>query len=460
MRMARRRSDLNMTEGSIWKILVKFSVPLLFGLLFQQMYNMVDSVVVGNFVGKDALAAVGSVGPILNTVLGIFSGFSTGASVVISQFFGANNKEMVHKAAHTIYTMTLMVSAGITVIGLLIVDPMLSLMQTPADVYPMSRTYLTIYMAGISGVILYNMGAGILRAVGDSKHPLYFLIISAVTNTLLDLIFVVGFDMGVAGVAYATILSQLLSAVLVIITLMRAQGAYRLVVKDLCFSGKIAKQIVNLGIPTALQMGVTAFSNVFVQGYINAFGSAAMAAWSSYGKIDALTLLPAQCLAMASTSFVGQNLGAGNISRAKQGTRCAVWMSLITSCALQVPVIAFAPQLVSLFNADPEVIAYGAMLLRVIGPVQSVTSPNQVYASALRGAGDTRAPMIIMLSSFVVIRQIYLFLASRLSSSFLVVALGYPLGWVFAISAMFLYYTFSGWGKKSDKIRKLATEKE
>lgn len=441
-----------MTQGVIWKQLVTFAVPLLFGFVFQQLYNTVDSVVVGNFVGKEALAAVGSTGSIINTLIGFFTGLSTGASVVIARLFGARDDAGVSKAVHTTIVMTFLLAILFTVLGVTMVPYMLRIMKTPADVYAEAKTYLTIYFSGVAGLMLYNAGAGILRAVGDSRRPLYFLVFSAVVNTALDLVFVLVWNLGIAGVAYATVLSQLLSAALVILTLMRSEGAHRLNRHALRISPPMLKAIIKIGLPAAIQSALTAFSNVFVQSYINSFGSACMAGWSAYGKLDQLALLPMQSVSMASTTFVGQNLGALDMPRAKRGILTAALMSTISTAVLMLPLMLFARPLLSFFNRDPEVLAFGRLFVVWMSPFYVFACVNDILAGALRGAGESKAPMFIMLTCFVLIRQIYLYFISRVATSVLPIALGYPLGWILCAIFQYAYYKRSGWEKRQASV--------
>lgn len=440
-----RRKDTIMTEGSITRHLIAFAIPLLIGNIFQQLYNTVDSIVVGNFVGKEALAAVGTISPIINTLIGFFMGLAAGASVVISQYYGAHDEKNVHKAVHTTIAMTFILCAVFTVVGVLMTPYMLKLMKTPSDVFAGAAQYLRIYFYGVTGLLIYNMGAGILRAVGDSRRPLYFLVFSALTNTALDLIFVVCFDWGIAGVAIATVLSQLLSALLVLVVLTRSTGCYRIIWNKVKLSGAMLKKIWRIGIPSALQLAITSFSNVFVQSYINQFGSACMAGWSSYTKIDQFVLLPMQSMSLSATTFVGQNLGANNVKRARSGANIAVGLSLIITAVLIVPLIIFSRQMISLFNPDPQVLEFGTLFIRLVSPFYLLCVVNQVYAGSLRGAGDTKTPMIIMLASFVVFRQIYLFVISRFFDSVIPVALGYPAGWLLASITIFIYYRYGKW---------------
>ena len=438
----------NMTEGSIVRQLVSFAGPMLLGLIFQQLYNTVDTIVVGNFVSAQALAAVGTTGPLINTLLGFFNGFSAGATVVIARAFGARNPRDVHNAVHTTILMTVILAAVITGAGLLLTPTLLRLMRAPADMLPEATTYLRIYFGGISGLMLYNMGAGILRAVGDSKRPLYFLIFSAIINTAGDLLLVLLFDMGVAGVAYATILAQGLSALLVLYVLMHDDGIYRLQPRRLRIHGATLRKIVAIGLPTALQSAVTSFSNVFVQSYINVFGSACAAGWSIYGKLDQFALLPLQSISMASATFVGQNLGALNISRAKRGIRTALLMGMGSTAVLITPLMLFSDTLLKLFNQQADVLYYGRMFVLWISPFYLFACVNDILGGAMRGAGESLAAMICMLSTFVVIRQIYLYVMSSLTHSALLTGLGYPLGWILCCIALTLCYKLIPWEKK------------
>lgn len=436
----KKTKEMDMTQGVIWKQLLLFALPLMVGNVFQQLYNTVDSIVVGNFVGKEALAAVGSVGPIINSLIGFFMGLATGAGVVISQAYGARDDGQVSRAVHTTFFMTFILCGVFTVVGILMTPAMLRLMGTPGDVYGEAENYLKIYFAGVSGLMVYNMGSGVLRAVGDSKRPLYFLIFSACVNTVLDIVFVAGLKMGITGAALATVIAQALSAILILLLLAKSRGACRFQISRLRMDLPSLKGIVRIGMPAAVQMTVTSVSNVFVQSYINSFGSAVMAGWSAYNKIDQFLMLPMQSVSLAATTFVGQNYGAGNLARVKKGTQTAMRLSMIVTFVLMLPVLLLAPWLVGLFSTEAEVVGYGSMLLRMISPFYLICCVNQICASSLRGLGNSQAPMVIMLSSFVVFRQIYLFFISRIFGTIRWVALGYPAGWVVCSVLLLWYY--------------------
>lgn len=444
----KKSTAMDMTSGSITKLLLLFALPLLLGNLFQQFYNTVDVLVVGNFVGKEALAAVGSTTVIINTLVLFFTGVSVGAGVIISQYFGAHDEKKLHCAIETTMAVTFFFSVLFTIIGCSMVPFMLRLMSTPDDVLPSASLYLRIYFSGISGLLIYNMGSAILRAVGDTKHPLLFLCISSLTNVVLDLLFVISFHMGIAGVGYATILSQFFSALLVLYYLTHTSDIYRFVWRDMKVDKAILKQIFVIGLPTGIQSAITCFSNVFVQSYINSFGASCMAGWSCYTKIDQFIILPMQSMGQAVTTFVGQNTGSGDIARAKKGTYVGLAISIFITITGAVLLWLFASDMVRLFTQDTSVIQYGVLFMRLNMIFITACCFNQLLAGALRGVGDARTPMFIMLLSFVLFRQIYLFIATRIVNSPLVVGFGYPAGWLLCSSLLIIYYRFSKWDKK------------
>ena len=420
----------NMTEGSIAGQVILFALPLMLGNVFQMLYNTVDSIVVGNFVGTQALAAVGSTTMIVNMRVFFFNGFSTGAGVVIANYFGARNLKALHKAIETTMAATFVLSVLFTLAGVAAVRPMLRFMATPEDVFGEATTYLQIYIGGISGLLIYNMGSGILRAVGDTMRPLYFLVMTSVLNILLDLLFVLGFHCGIEGVAWATVLSQFISALLILALLTRSDDIYRLSWHDLRIDRAILGSIFAIGLPAGIQSVITAFSNVFVQSYINFFGSSCMAGWSCYNKLDQFVMLPMQSMSMAATTFVSQNIGAGREERANRGTVITVSMAVGVTAVIVALLCLFAAPAVGLFSPDESVIAYGVLFIRANCFFLLFNCVNHVLAGALRGRGDSRGPMIIMLLSFVGIRQIYLFAVTRfVANTPLLVGFGYPVGW-------------------------------
>ncbi len=443
-----KTAAMDMTRGNIVLLLLRFTVPLIIGNLFQMMYNTVDSLVVGNFVGKEALAAVGSTTMIVNILVFFFNGVSIGAGVVISRFYGAHDDRRLHDAVETTILVTLVMGVLFTVIGVGMVHPMLRFMSTPEDVMDAASTYLRIYFLGIMGLLVYNMGSGILRAVGDTRRPLLFLIFTSLVNVILDLLFVIVFHAGIAGVAYATILSQFLSSVMILVLLTRSQDVYRLTWKDLKCDLGILRQIFAIGLPAGIQSVVTAFSNVFVQSYINSFGSACMAGWSCYNKLDTFIMLPMQSMAQAATTFVGQNIGAEKYDRVNRGTVQSMTLTVAITAVIATFLFLFAAPATGLFTSDQEVIRYGAMFLQTNVFFLLFNCINHTLAGALRGRGDSTGPMVIMLFNFVVVRQIYLFILTRfISNTEQWVGFCYPVGW-FACCVMEVAYFYLRWGRK------------
>lgn len=444
MSLAKRSArSVDMTQGNVVGHLVRFAVPLLLGNLFQQFYNTVDLWVVGRYVSNAAYSAVGTVTPIIIMLIGFFMGLASGAGVVISQYYGAKKYDQVRQTVHTSIVMTLVLGVVLSGMGILIIPLMLQLMKTDPQAVPEATTYLTIYFAGAMGLLLYNMGSGILRAVGDSRRPFYFLVVSALLNIALDLLFVIGFGMGVEGVAYATILSQGISAILTLAVLARSnEDCIRLRLRELKVDPRILRQIIRIGVPSALQMAITSFSNVFVQSYINFFGLDCMSGWTTYSKLDQFIILPVQSLGLAATTFVGQNLGTDQVARAKEGTRAAFFLSVGITVVISAAAILFAPWLVAFFNDKPEVVTYGTLFLRNMCPFYVLICVNQVYSGSLRGAGISQPPTYIMLLSFVVFRQIYLYImANYISNTILPIALGYPAGWLVCSILTLIYYS-------------------
>ena len=421
----------DMTRGSIPKQLLEFALPLMVGNIFQMLYNTVDSIVVGNFVGTNALAAVSSTTMVTNMSVFFFNGFSIGATVIIGKYFGAGDHKKLHRAVETTMAATFLLCLLFTVFFLSANDFMLAFMKTPPDVFGEASLYLRIYFAGVTGLLLYNMGSGILRAVGDTKRPLYFLVLTSVLNIILDLVFVLQFHMGIAGVAYATILAQFISASATMAVLIRTDDIYCFRFGDLCLDRGILKEIFCVGLPAAIQSVITSFSNIFVQSYINFFGPTIMAGWGCYNKIDQFVMLPVQSMAMASTTFVAQNVGAKKDKRADEGTVSSIILSLGIVGVITTLLVIFADTALRLFTSDEGVILSGVGFIHVNLFFMLFNCVNQVLAGALRGRGDSVAPMAIMLFSFVLIRQIYLFVMSRfISNTPLTMGFGYPVGWM------------------------------
>lgn len=442
------KSAVDMTDGSITKHILYFAFPLFLGYIFQMLYNTVDTWVVGNYVSDEAFAAVGSVGSIINLLVGFFSGLSSGSGVIISQFYGAGNPEKVREAVKASAYLTVVSAIFLTAIGIILTPLFLNIMNTPEEVIDDATIYLSIIFSGLSGLMVYNLGSGILRAVGDSTRPFYFLVISAVINTVLDLVFVLVFGLGVAGVALATIIAQFISAILVIITLVKDDSPVKLCGKDVLDAIRHPRSvlpmlgsIIKVGIPAALQLSITSFSNIFVQSYINFFGKGYMSGWTVYTKVDQFLMLPSNALALATTTFVGQNLGGGQVKRAKRGVKTSLGISLGAAFLILIPIIVFAEPITLFFIDEPDAVGYGTLFLRVISPFYLCAITQGILTSALRGAGNSRTPMIVVLASLVGFRQVYLFvMANFISNTPIPIAMSYPAGWIVASVAMIICY--------------------
>ena len=445
-----QNKNTDMIGGGIFRSIFWFSVPLLIGNFFQQLYNTVDSYVVGNYVNTSALAAVGASTPVINMLVGFFMGLSAGTGVVISQYFGAQKGDEMSKAVHASMALTALLSLIFTVLGLAFTRPLLVAIGVPEDVLPHSSLYLMIYFTGITFSLFYNMGAGVLRAVGDSTHPLIYLAAACMVNVVLDFLFVCGFHMGIAGAAIATVIAQGVSCVMVMGKLMRAKADYRVELRRIRFHKKMIRRIISFGFPAALQQSITSFSNVVVQSYINHFGTAAMAGYSATLRIDGFTQLPLQSFNMAITTFVGQNIGAKKYDRVKKGVFAAWLMSSGVILVCSVCMFLSAPFLISVFTKDADVIAIGSDMVRIFASLYIALPVVQILNGALRGAGLSKIPMYFMLGSFVVLRQIYLMIAVPLTDSVNVVMAGWPLTWVICAVGMAWYYFKTDWLKRND----------
>ena len=426
-----------MTKGKIWPVLLMFTWPLLLENTLQLLYYTTDSVIVGQYVGMSALAAVSATTHICGMLVRFFNGTATGAGVVISRSFGAGDREKLRGAVSTTILLTAIGCVLLTVFGVSLSSWFLRITSAPPEVFRDADVYLKIYFGGISGLLFYNVGGAILRAMGDTKRPLIFLIICSVLNIGLDLLFVRAFGWGIAGVAWATILAQALSAVLVMREVARSTGAFM----NLRMNRRLAGDILRIGLPFGIQMAVVAFSNVFVQGYINAFGTGYIAGWGVYMKLDQYMMLPIQSMGQAVTVFAGQNIGAEKHSRAKSGTWTALIMMLTISSGVALMLCVKAPFLASLFSPEGEVIKYGTFFIRMCTPIAVITCFNQILAGYLRGDGESRMPMIITLGTHVFFRQIYLFVMTRLiPNNIYIVGFGYPAGWILCAVITMIYY--------------------
>lgn len=437
--MLNTKNTTLMTEGPIWKKIIAFAIPLFLGNLFQQLYNTADSLIVGNFLGSDALAAVSSSGSLIFLLVGFFNGIAMGAGVVIARYYGAKDTQKVQKAVHT--TIAFGIAAGIllTIGGVLLTPSLLKWMGTPLDVLPNSILYFRTYFLGSLAFVLYNVFVGILQSAGDSRHPLYYLIISSVTNIGLDLLLIGVLRFGVGAAAFATILSQFISAFLCLRLLLRSPADYRVSLKKIGFNRSMLKQIVANGLPAGFQNSIIAFANVIVQSNINSFGKMAVAGCGAYSKIEGFGFLPITCFALSMTTFISQNLGAKKYERAKKGAVFGIICSISMAEIIGIFIYIFSPILVSAFNHDPKVIDYGALQAHTVTLFYFLLAFSHSVAGILRGAGKSTVPMFVMLCCWCIIRITYITFIVKIIPSIQMIFWAYPITWTLS-SILFLIY--------------------
>ena len=437
--------SINMTEGNIKSQLIKFAVPLFWGNLFQQFYNVIDAIVVGNYLGDNALAAVSATGTLVFLLVGFFGGTASGIGVVISRYFGAKNEHQITRAVGTAVSFGIMAGVILTIVGTLFTPLILQLMGTPPEIFADSVSYVQTYFAGIIFLVLYNTASGIFQAVGDSKRPLYYLIVSSVINVILDILFVTVFNMGVKGVAIATVIAQAISAFLAFLHLYRVNDVYRITPKTICVDKPILKEMLRIGIPSGIQNSMTALANLVVQSNINSFGTIAIAGVGAYTKIERFVFIPITSFSMAITTFVSQNLGAGNSERAQKGARLGIVLSCILAQGLGIAFFLFSPQLISIFGNNPDVIASGVARATVCALFYFLLSFSHCIASVLRGAGRAKVSMLIMLISWCIIRVAYIQVVTEAFHSITLVFWAYPLTWFISSVCFLFYYKKSDW---------------
>ena len=433
----------SITEGTIWKQLLIFFFPILLGTFFQQIYNTADAMVVGRFVGKEALACVGgSTAQIINLIVGFFVGLSSGATVVLAQYYGAKDENNVSRAMHTAAAFAIMGGLIITVLGIILTPQMLALLNTPENLMEGSALYLRIYFAGAIFVFIYNIGSGLLRAVGDSKRPLYFLIICCCLNIILDLVLVVGAHMGVAGVAVGTFISQGVSAILIIITLMRTKDMYQLKPKRIHIYGSIFKSLLHIGLPAGLESVLYTISNMIIQASLNSFGTDTVAAWTAYGKMDSMFWMVLSAFGISITTFVGQNFGARKYDRMRKSVRVCLGLAIGVSLILTLFFIFLGQYVFMLFTTDTSVIDIGMGIMRIMLPGYTIYVFIEILAGALRGTGDVIIPMIITCGGICVLRVVWILIALPMRPQISTIIFSYPISWIITAVLFILYYTF------------------
>ncbi len=429
------------TEGVIWKQLLAFFFPILLGTFFQQLYNTVDMVIVGRFVGKEALASVGgSSGQVVNLVVGFFTGLSAGAGVIVSQYYGANDERSLNGSIQTAYLFSVAGGVLFTVLGIGLAPMMLRLMNTPRELMSDSAAYLRIYFAGIVFVFIYNIGSGILRALGDSKRPLYYLIACCLVNIVLDLIMVVGLKLGVPGVAIATVISQAFSAFLVTRALMKSEDIYRLELRKFLFRGSVLRSQLFIGLPGGFQSVMYGLSNIIIQSAINVYGTDTAAAWATVSKLDAVFWMINGAFGISITTFVGQNYGAGKYDRMKKGVWDCLLMHQIFSVAVSAILLIFRVPMFRIFTEDADVIRIGGEIMMVIVPCYVVFSFVEIFSGALRAVGDVIIPMLLTMFGVCLLRIVWIFFAVPLSPSVRMIVMNYPVSWTLTAALFIVYY--------------------
>lgn len=436
-------SKNQITEGVIWKQLLFFFFPILLGTLFQQLYNTADTVVVGRFVGTQALAAVGgSTGQIVNLVVNFFVGLASGATVIIARYYGARDRIKLNNALHTAIALSIVGGIVTGIVGILLTPSLLKMMNTPADVIEGSTMYLRIYFAGIIFVFVYNIGSGILRAVGDSKRPLYFLIVCCFLNIFLDILFVVYLKLGVKGAAFATVISQAVSALLVILSLTKSVDIYRLRPNKIRFYKSLLIAIITIGLPAGLQSVMYGISNIIIQTSLNSLGTETVAAHTAFAKIDAIYWMIFGAFSVSIITFIGQNYGARKFDRMKKSIKVCLLMDLIASLLLTTVMLLAGPYLLRLFTSDQEVIEIGMQIIHIIAPSYALFIFIEILSSSLRGMGNVVVPMLMTCGGVCVLRILWIFIFVRTHLSVTTILMSYPISWGFTAILFIIYFMF------------------
>lgn len=435
----------DMTVGSTWKLMTSFALPIFLSHVFQQLYSTADSLIVGKFLGTESLAAVSSSGPLIFLMISFFSGVAIGSGVVISKYFGAKDIDKLEKSVHTNIALGVVGGVLITVIGVFVSPTLLEIMKTDKDVLPEAIQYFTVYFSGSVFVIIYNFSTGIMNAVGNSRRPLYYLIISSILNIILDLIFIGVFKWGVWSAALATVISQAVSAVLCMVYLCSCNEIFRVNPGKVRLYKEVVGEILRSGLPTGLQNSVIAIANVIVQSNINSFGKEATAAFGAHSKIEGFAFLPITSFSMAITTFIGQNIGAGKYDRVKKGAVFGIVAAVIIASVIGVIFYIFAPQLIGMFSDKSNVIAYGVRQARTEALFFGLLAYSHAVAAVCRGAGRAFVPMMVMFSSWCALRVVYITVMMYFFNSIELIYWAYPMTWGVSGIIYFLYYKFSNW---------------
>lgn len=441
----KKTRNINLTEGSIYKGIIAFSIPLLLSNFLQQLYNTADLVIVGRFAGKNPMAAVGSTGQISALLIGLFFGLTTGASVVVSQVYGAKDRKKLEKSITTSYAIAILGGIILTIVGILLSPWILRAVKTPDEIMDMAVSYMRIFFLGMIPLLVYNMGSGILRSMGDSKRPFNFLLVAAITNIILDIILVAVFKMSVEGAGWATFFAQVISAILVTYSLIKSDFV-RLNLKNIFkIDTDILKEIFNIGIPAGIQSAIISFSNVLIQSKINEFGADVIAAYSAGGRIDNFIYMGIVSVALSATTFTGQNIGSRNYNRVRQGTKVSIIIGVAVSLCLSLFTFVFADPLIKLFNKDPYVVEVGKIYIRILCTTYFIFSMSEVLGGVIRGAGFAMAPMLISIVFMCGARMIWIYIVLKMIYRVEIIFMAWPVTWVLAFIANYFYYKFGKW---------------
>lgn len=444
MRLKRQR-NINLTEGSILKGIIFFAIPLLLSNFLQQLYNTADLIIVGKFAGKNPMAAVGSTAQVSSLLLGLFFGLATGASVVISHVFGSGDRIKLKKSISTAYAIAIGGGLLLTVVGYFTTPWLLSVTNTPKEIFKDASDYMRIFFFGIIPLLVYNMGSGILRSMGDSRRPFNFLLVAAIINIVLDIIFVAWLKMGVVGAAVATFMAQLGSSILVTFSLLRNEEIGRFKKSDLVVDREILDSMFKIGVPSGLQSVIISFSNVIIQAKLNKFGADVIAAFSAGGRIDNFIFMGIIAITLSATTFTGQNIGAKNYHRVVDGAKASIKLTLVTSIVISAIIFVFADFFIKLFNTDPEVVRYGVIYMRYLCTTYFIFGVSEVFGGVVRGAGYAMPPMIISLVCMCGARMVWIYVVLSIIYKVEIIFMAWPITWILACIANFLYFKYGKW---------------
>lgn len=441
----KKQRNINLTEGSIMMGIIYFTIPLLLSNFLQQLYNTADLIIVGKFAGKNPMAAVGSTAQVSSLLLGLFFGLATGASVVISQTYGSGNRSKLKKSIVNAYAISIFGGLLLTIVGYVLSPWMLRITHTPAEIFDDANKYLRIFFFGIIPLLVYNMGSGILRSMGDSKRPFNFLVVAAIVNIVLDLIFIAIFKMGVAGAGWATLIAQVVSSILVTYSLLKSDQVGIIKKADLKLEREILLNIFNIGLPAGLQSVIISFSNVLIQAKLNKFGPDIIAAFSAGGRIDSFIFMGIIAITISATTFTGQNIGAKKYHRVIAGTKVAINITLVTTAITSIIIFVFATDLVKLFNTDPEVVKYGAIYMRYLCSTYFIFGVSEILGGVVRGAGYAMPPMLTSLVFMCGIRMIWIYVVLNIIYKVEIIFMAWPVTWVFAFISNYIYFKKGKW---------------